>query len=74
MATLKERPLADTPDQVLVLCRRIVQALADAGLVDEAYVFVHDAPTPLCVTERRYTAHVSLQPPRNIASPSDVRE
>ena len=37
-------------DAVLVLCRRIVQAFADAGLIDEAHVVVHSALIPLRVT------------------------
>ena len=71
MATLNERPdlivddapFADTPAQVLVLCRRIVEALADAGLIDAAHVFVPNALTPLRVTVRCYTAQAGLQPP-----------
>jgi hypothetical protein len=38
-------------DAMLVLCRRIVQALADAGLIDEAHVVVHSALIPLRLTD-----------------------
>ena len=38
-------------DAVLVLCRRIVQAFADAGLIDEAHVVVRSALIPLRVTD-----------------------
>ena len=38
-------------DALNVVCRRIVQALADAGLIDEAHVVVHSALIPLRVTD-----------------------